>query len=51
MKYGYAHSTDDQTTALQLAALKKVGCTPEPRAATFRKLAEFLNRSTTPPRS
>jgi DNA invertase Pin-like site-specific DNA recombinase len=27
MKYGYARtSTDDQTTALQLAALKKVGC-------------------------
>ena len=28
MKYGYARtSTDDQTTALQLAALKKAGCT------------------------
>jgi DNA invertase Pin-like site-specific DNA recombinase len=28
MKYGYARtSTDDQTTALQLAALKKSGCT------------------------
>jgi DNA invertase Pin-like site-specific DNA recombinase len=28
MKYGYARvSTDDQTPALQLAALKKVGCT------------------------
>jgi DNA invertase Pin-like site-specific DNA recombinase len=27
MKYGYAHvSTDDQTPALQLAALKKAGC-------------------------
>jgi DNA invertase Pin-like site-specific DNA recombinase len=28
MKYGYARtSTDDQTNAMQLAALKKFGCT------------------------
>ena len=41
MKYGYARvSTDDQSTALQLAALKRAGWRVAPVPVRFPTLAE-----------